>query len=719
MTTAATPEDDSDPDDESHLTPPTERGDGNAAPSKIDLSFLSPAQRDDSLGRLAHYEVHQVIGRGGFGIVFNAFDTKLHRLTAVKVMDEHAAASAPARRRFLREARSAAAVRHENVVQIYGVEESPLPYIAMEYIEGETLQQKLHRAGRIGVDELLTIAVQLAHGLSAAHAEGLIHRDIKPCNILLERRWRERIKITDFGLARAPDDDDLTQSGLILGTPKYMAPEQAQGEELDERTDLYSLGVVLYQMAVGRPPFEAPTPLGIIAKVVDEPPVPICSSVADFPPWFDSIVLKLLEKDPRARFATAQELAELLEQCRTEWMSTGRVTCVPSVVIGDTLSIDATTTGSRNVASTARAESDTATGSMRLSSSRTRSFVPLVVVVVIAGAALVALAYLNGLFDFEHRDSIARGQSAEPTESDSGTSSGNPGPAQFASRSTWAGLTSEQLTWSAPKLLRDGINSTGNENKNPTLTEDEGNMVFIHNRRELWEARRSDSSQDFKNVQNLALQGLPPSFELLNCSMTADGLRLILRAGDASHSGLYEVTRESRDQSFGRAELLRGFSLEGPEQNRAPVISPDGLTLAMTRPEKDGSRVHLFRRSDLSSAFQFSHYLSPATRAWKIAAGIHADGSLIRVDKSDATVKVFLHRLSATGDGYDEGRPVMMPAGEKIDLPTFSSDGRRLYYHKRKEGGASQIDIWICHVEVEPLKSLKSRLQQFGPADNQ
>jgi hypothetical protein len=191
------------------------------------LEFLAPSNRPDSLGRIGHYEVLQVLGKGGFGIVFRAFDDVLQRIVAIKVMAPQLAATSPARKRFLREARSSAAVRHENIVQVYEVGEQPLPFLVMEFIPGETLQQRIDRMGPLDIPETLRIGRQIAEGLAAAHASDLIHRDIKPGNVLLEGA-QHKIKITDFGLARAADDASMTQSGMIAGTPMYMAPEQAR-----------------------------------------------------------------------------------------------------------------------------------------------------------------------------------------------------------------------------------------------------------------------------------------------------------------------------------------------------------------------------------------------------------------------------------------------------------------------------------------------------------
>jgi serine/threonine-protein kinase len=211
--------------------------------------------------------VLEVLGRGGMGVVFRAFDDKLQRVVAIKVLAGHLASNGSARKRFVREARAAAAVTHANVIAIYAVEDAgPLPYLVMQCIDGRTLQEKLDRSGPLGLKQILRIGLQIAEGLAAAHRQGLIHRDIKPANILLEN-CIERVKITDFGLARAVDDASLSQSSLIAGTPLYMSPEQARGEPLDYRSDLFSLGSVLYLMCAGHPPFRAASPMAVLKRV--------------------------------------------------------------------------------------------------------------------------------------------------------------------------------------------------------------------------------------------------------------------------------------------------------------------------------------------------------------------------------------------------------------------------------------------------------------------
>src|SRR5262245_8956965 len=251
-------------------------GEGGKRPDSEDaLAFLAPAQEAGSLGRLDHFEVLEVVGRGGMGVVLKARDTRLQRVDALKVLAPQLAASATARRRFAREARAAAAVRDDHVVAIHGVhEKGSVPYLVMEYIAGINLDERLKQGGALEVKEVLRIGMQAARGLAAAHAQGLIHRDVKPANILLESGL-DRVKLTDFGLARAADDASITQSGVIAGTPMYMSPEQARGEGVDPRSDLFSLGSVLYTLCTGHPAFRAANTMAVLKRVCQDAPRPI------------------------------------------------------------------------------------------------------------------------------------------------------------------------------------------------------------------------------------------------------------------------------------------------------------------------------------------------------------------------------------------------------------------------------------------------------------
>lgn len=277
------------------------------------LPFLRPSANPEHLGRLGPYEVQSVIGRGGMGVVLKAFDPALRRTVAVKVLAPEWASHAQARERFGREARAAAQVRHDNVIAIHAVDEADgLPYLVMEYVPGVSLQQRLDRDGPLGVEEILQIGAQVAAGLAAAHAQELIHRDIKPANILLDEDGN--VKLTDFGLARAVDDTSLTQTGVIAGTPQYMAPEQARGAPLDHRADLFSLGSVLYAMCTGRPPFRGPSTVAVLKRVCEETPRAVRDHNPEIPDWLVEIIDKLHAKRPRDRFRRAAEVSQLLYQ---------------------------------------------------------------------------------------------------------------------------------------------------------------------------------------------------------------------------------------------------------------------------------------------------------------------------------------------------------------------------------------------------------------------
>jgi serine/threonine protein kinase/formylglycine-generating enzyme required for sulfatase activity len=279
---------------------------------ELKLSFIEPPVEPGTIGRLRHYDILRVAGRGGMGIVLKAFDRSLRRIVAIKLLAPHLAGNGQARQRFVREGRAAAAISHEHVVTIHAVEESP-PFLVMQYVHGETLEERIHRNGSLDVREAVRIALQIAQGLAAAHAQGVVHRDIKPANILLENGVA-RVRITDFGLARAIDDASLTQSGVVAGTPQYMAPEQASGDAIDERADLFSLGSVLYTMLAGHAPFRATTAMGVLKRLCDNAARSIKEINPETPDWLVVIINRLHAKRPADRFHSATEVVTLLER---------------------------------------------------------------------------------------------------------------------------------------------------------------------------------------------------------------------------------------------------------------------------------------------------------------------------------------------------------------------------------------------------------------------
>ncbi len=280
----------------------------------LDQGLLDPPSHPEMLGRIGRYEIERRIGSGGMGVVFKAIDSELNRPVAVKVLAPHLSRNGAARLRFSRESRAAAAVVHEHVVAIHNVEaNADHPYIVMQYVSGESLQSRVDRVGPLDSQQILRIGVQAARGLAAAHQQGIIHRDIKPANILLEDGV-ERLLITDFGLARTVDDASLTHTGVVAGTPNYMSPEQASGIPVDHRSDLFSLGSVLYFVATGHPPFRAERAMGVLHRICHHHHRPVWQVNSAISDELSAVIDRLLEKRPSKRFASAEAAADALSR---------------------------------------------------------------------------------------------------------------------------------------------------------------------------------------------------------------------------------------------------------------------------------------------------------------------------------------------------------------------------------------------------------------------
>jgi hypothetical protein len=294
--------------------------------------LLRPTDAPGVLGRLDDYEVTELIGQGGMGVVLKAYDPGLKRWVAIKVLGLHLANDAVARQRFAREAQAAASVHHPHVITIHAVSEANgLPFLVMEYVGGGSLQDYVTSHGPLDWRTVARLGAEMASGLAAAHARGQVHRDVKPSNILLQTDGAApapgTVKISDFGLARAADDARLTHSGIVAGTPMYMAPEQARGEAVDARADLFSLGSVLYVLCTGREPFCGNGPLAVLRQVCEATPTPVRELSPDVPGWLPAVIERLHAKRPADRFASAGEVAELL---RYNLEHPGRPRPVPS-----------------------------------------------------------------------------------------------------------------------------------------------------------------------------------------------------------------------------------------------------------------------------------------------------------------------------------------------------------------------------------------------------
>ncbi len=548
----------------------------------LDLSYLSPAQQAGSLGRLGHYEIIQVLGRGAFGVVFKAFDVKLHRYVAVKVLNAELAKTSPPRKRFLREARSIAAVNHENIVQVYAVEEQPVPYLVMEYVAGQTLAEKLEHSGPLDISEWLSYGRQMALGLSAAHEQGVIHRDIKPSNVLIEDGIDAKLKITDFGLARAADDATVTRTGTIAGTPMYMAPEQITGSQIDHRADLFSLGSVLYQMACGRPPFRGPNAIAVLKRVVDETPRPISEILSEVPDWVCAIIAKLQSKHPDGRFQSARELAMLLADCQREMQSLAK----PDMshihrLIGHAI------------------PKQNQSGPTHSSDQR-RAMVSGWGRWVVLAAILLCIGGFSYWQSANRQAVTSRMSESELTSTTENGSTKAVEPIMKLSDDESA--LSASAMWSAPTNLGSHVNTSQRES-NPSLTTDGLLLVFTRGG-EFFQSRRTSWDEPFGPATKLN-GPFHESTLRYQISISGDGLAVYSDAMPGEKFlDVKLAKRRSLEDAFEESSLLPK-AVNSSEEERYPILSPDGLVLALTtyRASYPRGAVFFFTRESAVSEF--------------------------------------------------------------------------------------------------------------------
>ncbi len=279
----------------------------NPGVSQMPTTFMSVVSALE--GR---YQVLKELGRGGMGIVFQAYDKQLKEQVAIKILSPLLSNDAEALERLKREVSSARRVTHSNVIRIHDIAEvNGLHYVSMEFFGGTNLKEYIKQAGHLSVMEAFNIAAQVCDGLQAAHSQGVIHRDLKSQNIIIS--GANQVKIIDFGLAHTQQMQGLTATGLIMGTPEYMAPEQVSGKKVDERADVYSLGIILYELFTGRVPFTGPSAISIGFQQLKDPPQPPTSMNPQLPPAVEHVILKALQKDPMHRHRSVLELKEELE----------------------------------------------------------------------------------------------------------------------------------------------------------------------------------------------------------------------------------------------------------------------------------------------------------------------------------------------------------------------------------------------------------------------
>lgn len=368
------------------------------APHTPAKSLLHATAATDELGCLGAYRLLGRIGSGGMGVVFEAEDQQLGRRVAVKAMLPSLLEREDHRLRFLREARAAASIDHDNIVPIHQVgEDQGVPFFVMPLLRGESLESLLRREGRVSVAQTVHIGRQIALGIAAAHARGLVHRDIKPANIWLEQRGEQlpRVRILDFGLARDEDDDlHLTKTGSVTGTPAFMAPEQARGERADARSDLFSIGCVLYCLLTGKPPFSGRNSAAMLHAIINHQPQSLDEVQPTVPRGLTRLVMQLLEKDPERRTGTADDVAGMLQEIEEEF------TRGIAVAARDSNQLDDTTVEQPLLSKNASVTLDpNRSGSIKLAGARLGSRHTAITAIVATAIALLAIGlYCSGLW---------------------------------------------------------------------------------------------------------------------------------------------------------------------------------------------------------------------------------------------------------------------------------------------------------------------------------
>lgn len=666
----------------------------------VPLDFLAPSDAPDSLGRIGHYEVESVLGQGGAGVVFKAFDSKLKRYVAVKALSPRIASNPEARTRSLREAHATAAVSHPHVATIFAIDEhEKIPFLVMEFVDGKTLQDKIDEDGCLTLESILRIGVQVAQALKAAHAQGLIHRDIKPANILLENDI-ESVKITDFGLARAVDDVNTTQTGYVGGTPQYMSPEQAAGEKLDHRTDLFSLGSVLYAMCAGRSPFRADSTIAVVRRICDETPKPIAEVNPDIPPWLTSVIHRLLAKDPNDRFQSAAEVADLLAAHLAAYQHP--TTLDAPAVDGD----DSSTT----LPSTEEPLNQTP-AKTRKPTTKVLLFVLLLVAVVLATLEFTGVTSLHTLFAPSGPGSSQDTADSPATRDQPDTKTETAETDQADVPSIVHVLTSDKWEWTAPENLGPRINTEFEEGW-PQLSADGLTLLFYSYRpnaqtrpdkpnSDLWLSTRQSIDGSFGDPVNLGLPINTHEDELMP-TMSADGLTLVFSRGRPGGNRLWMSTRSSTDKPW---SVPASLAINGPHYNVNPFLSADGLTLWFKHGQPAGRiSIRMSKRESRNEPWPEpvtlksggpESYPFPTTSSGDGLTRILADDPQggfsyvieIRRDKqSPWSEKIALNPLF----GVNSPRT----GGNNWD-PFLSADGRTLAYESTRLDGFGKRDLWM------------------------
>lgn len=609
-------------------------------------SILRPPEAEGEIGRLGAYRAIKVLGAGGMGLVLEGLDPLLRRSVAIKIMKPEAASNPNVKQRFLREARCAASIDHDHIVKIYDVgEDRGVPFMVMPLLQGESLNDRLKRLGKLDQDQALRIGYEIALGLAAAHERGLIHRDIKPDNLWLDLE-RDRVKILDFGLARVDNDDAaLTRTNVILGTPKYMSPEQAVGEPVDHRSDLFSLGSVLYVLLSGQPPFAGKSIPAVLIAVSKAEYEPIQQSVPDVDSRLAMLIDRLLSREPARRPQSAREVADELQA--TQEQSTGA-----SLHSHSTLE----STGTSN-----------SHASVQAFNTWPRLLNKRVVACGVIGVSVLAATMFVTL----------RTMRANKLK-------------LLANR-----LDSSEWAWSAPELLGSGVNTDLLE-ISPEISADDLELVFARDCN-LYSARRSSVEGAFEPAIPLSELNSDQCEDAATFSL--DRLTVIF-ASERNRDSLWWATRESLDVPFGKpTEIWPGIRENGVDV-QTPHLTDDGLALFVTY----GGDIAIARRESTADAFPVPVVLDGTvnTTEWESHPTLSADGSTLvfRSHRKGGFGDGDIWMSKTLGDDQfadpvNLGSQVNTPHLESG--PNLSADGNTLYFMSNRSRPLG-FDIFRSHL---------------------
>lgn len=683
--------------------------------SEVSLEFLQPSDNPDSLGRLGDYEVVRVIGHGGMGVVFQGFDERLHRDVALKVLAHQHRQNPDARTRFLQEARAAAAITHPNIVTVHCVHEGPVPFIAMQFVEGEALSQLLRRGCELDGTRVAEIGIQIAAALAAAHHRGLVHRDIKPGNILIEA-GTGCVKITDFGLARVADQASLTRTGDVAGTPQFMSPEQALARQVDHRTDLFSLGSTLYAMCTGRVPFQAELVVAVLRQVCDESPTPVRELNPDAPLWLASVIERLMAKQPEDRYQTADEV---VSELRARLADPEHSSSERSVAKSESASVASAHSPNRwrkrHVLAAAIAGlallllGTEVSGVTHLTATVIRLAAGEGTLVIEVDDPSVQVSVQHGDVHFRwngHELKLRPGdykvqasRDGKPIKSEIVSitrnsqqlfrvtlESASPQPETPSPASPEIPiaeiLTSPDWKWGEPLNLGAHVNTNQHEHRG-VLTADELTMVFSAGN-DLWQVQRSAIEQPFGRRKLLG-EAINEPFEVKTGWLSPDGLTLTCEVtGDQNAPNTIRSTK--------RAALDRPFSSELFDLGlvgKWPTLTADQCTLVYVHPDQPPPNTRKFRlmvakRSTPDAPFEPPTPFYPGNKHWSFNCPVLSADGLVLLCGVLRQQQVWIMSRPDLDSPFGEPVDLKVPidaSGQKIGLSPcwLSPDGQRLY----------------------------------------